>query len=100
MSTVKLASRRTALVKYQNGMQVSSNYENYPRLQSIVLYPYGVIKRQWKIDDLTTKNSIKHASVDVRLIFIAYNLKRIFNKYVEKVPKMYGVVLLGSYGRF
>jgi len=36
------------------------------------------MKRQWGYDHIMTKKTMKHASADVGLIFIAYNLKRLF----------------------
>ncbi len=45
----------------------------------IVEHPYGIIKRQWFFCYVMTKKTIRHASADVRLIFTAFNLRRIFN---------------------
>lgn len=40
-----------------------------------------------------TKKTIKHASADVRLIFTAYNLRRIFNLIDQNLLKQYLKVL-------
>jgi transposase len=55
------------------------NPEIYKLRQSIVEHPFGTIKRSWGFDHIMTKKSIKHASADVGLIFVAYNLKRLLN---------------------
>jgi hypothetical protein len=44
-----------------------------------VEHPYGIIKRQWGYSYIMTKKSMKRASADVGLIFVAYNLRRIIN---------------------
>jgi hypothetical protein len=74
---------------YQNKVRIENNYEIYRRRQAIVEHPYGVIKRQWDFYYIMTKKTIKHASADVGLIFIAYNLKRIFNLIDLNMLKMY-----------
>ena len=63
----------------QNRKQIEANPELYKRRQSIVEHPYGTIKRQWGFSYIMTKKTMKHASADVGLIFIVYNLKRIMN---------------------
>lgn len=55
------------------------NPEIYKLRQSIVEHPFGTMKRSWGFDHIMTKKTIKHASADVGLIFVAYNLKRILN---------------------
>jgi hypothetical protein len=55
------------------------NPEIYKRRQAIVEHPFGTMKRSWGFDHIMTKKTIKHASADVGLIFVAYNLKRILN---------------------
>ena len=64
---------------HQNKVRIENNYETYRRRQAIVEHPYGIIKRQWGFYYISTKKTIKHASADVGLIFVAYNLRRIWN---------------------
>jgi hypothetical protein len=63
----------------QNKRNIENNPQLYRQRQSIVEHPFGTIKRQWGYDHIMTKKTKKHASADVGLIFIAYNLKRLFN---------------------
>ena len=58
---------------------MDANKQRYRKRQAIVEHPYGVIKRQWGFYFISTKKGIKRASADVGLIFVAYNLRRIFN---------------------
>ena len=51
--------------------------------------PYGVIKRQWDFYYIMTKKNIKRAKADARMIFTAYNLRRIFNILDKNVLKAY-----------
>ena len=74
---------------YDNKIRIENNYETYSRRHAIVEHPYGVIKRQWDFYYIMTKKTIKHDSADVGLIFIAYNLKRIFNLVDLDILKMY-----------
>jgi len=62
-----------------NRENISKTPEIYAQRQSIVEHPFGTMKRQWGFDHIMTKKTIKRASADVGLIFIAYNLKRIIN---------------------
>lgn len=62
-----------------NKKNVEQNPQAYKRRQAIVEHPYGTIKRQWGFDHITTKRTKLRASADVGLMFIAYNLKRIWN---------------------
>jgi hypothetical protein len=64
---------------YDNKVRIEQNKEMYRRRQAIVEHPYGIIKRQWDYYYIMTKKSIKRASSDVGLIFVAYNLRRIMN---------------------
>jgi hypothetical protein len=57
----------------------TQNPEIYAQRQSIVEHPFGTMKRQWGFDHILTKKTMKRASSDVGFIFIAYNLRRIFN---------------------
>lgn len=63
----------------KNKQTIEANEAIYKKRQSIVEHPYGVIKRQWGFYYVTTKKGIKHASADVGLMFIAYNLRRLMN---------------------
>jgi transposase len=62
-----------------NKQSIAQNKNYYRRRQAIVEHPYGTIKRQWGFNYIMTKRTIKRASSDVGLIFIAYNLRRILN---------------------
>lgn len=62
-----------------NKNNIEANPELYKRRQAIVEHPYGTIKRQWGFSYIMTKKSMKHASSDVGLILVAYNLRRIIN---------------------
>ena len=64
---------------YENKQRIEQNKQLYRRRQAIVEHPYGIIKRQWGFYFISTKKGIKRAAADVGLIFIAYNLRRIFN---------------------
>jgi hypothetical protein len=46
------------------------------------------MKRQWGFDHITTKKTKQRASADIGLIFIAYNLKRIWN-IVKAIKRPY-----------
>lgn len=63
----------------QNAKRVLHNAQAYKKRQAIVEHPYGTIKRQWGFDHITTKKTKQRASADIGFIFIAYNLKRIWN---------------------
>nr|WP_317124804.1 transposase [Aureibaculum luteum] len=63
----------------QNAKRVLENPQAYKRRQAIVEHPYGTMKRQWGFDHIITKQTKLRASADVGLIFIAYNLTRIWN---------------------
>lgn len=64
---------------FENKQRMDANKELYRKRQAIVEHPYGVIKRQWGFYYISTKKGIKRAAADVGLIFVAYNLRRIFN---------------------
>jgi len=63
----------------QNAKRVANNKETYKKRQAIVEHPFGTIKRQWGFDHIMTKKTKQRASADIGFIFIAYNLKRIWN---------------------
>lgn len=68
----------------ENAQRVLQNPEAYKKRQAIVEHPYGTIKRQWGFNHITTKKTKQRASADVGFMFIAYNLKRIWNILREK----------------
>ncbi|QCX37333.1 IS1182 family transposase [Aureibaculum algae] len=73
--------QRSEFQKYieENARQVLKNPKAYKKRQAIVEHPYGTIKRQWGFNYITTKKTKQRASADVGLMFIVYNLKRIWN---------------------
>jgi ABC-type arginine transport system ATPase subunit len=77
-----------------NKKRLAENMELYRKRQAIVEHPFGIIKRQWDFYYIMTKKSIKHATADVGLIFISYNLRRIFNILDQNLLKKYLKVLL------
>lgn len=62
-----------------NKKRMDANKQLYRKRQAIVEHPYGVIKRQWGFYYISTKKGMKRAAADAGLIFVAYNLRRIFN---------------------
>jgi len=80
-----------------NRIRMENNLATYKRRQAIVEHPYGTIKRQWGFSYITTKKTIKRASADVGLMFVAYNIRRIMNilgkielkKYLQQVVFSY-----------
>ena len=72
-----------------NKIRHDQNKTLYRRRQAIVEHPYGTIKRQWGFNYIMTKRTIKRASADVGLIFIAYNLRRIMNIIGIEVLRKY-----------
>ena len=79
---------------YENKQRIENNKELFRRRQAIVEHPYGTIKRQWDFSYIMTKKSIKRASADVGLIFVAYNLRRIMNLIGNDRLKVYLTALL------
>lgn len=73
----------------QNKTRIEQKQEIYKLRQSIAEHPYGTIKRQWGYDHVITKKTKKHASADVGLIMVAYNLRRLFNIIDKKQLKQY-----------
>ena len=63
----------------QNKLNILADPDFYKQRQSLVEHPFGTMKRQWGFDHIMTKKTKKHASADVGFIFIAYNLRRLFN---------------------
>src|SRR5690554_3704253 len=77
----------------KNKQRIKENYEIYQKRQAIVEHPFGIIKRQWGFDHIMTKKTKKRASADVGLIYIAFNLRRIFNILNQNDLKKYLSVL-------
>lgn len=50
---------------------------------------YGTIKRQWNFHYIITKKGKDRASSDVGFMFVAYNLRRIFNLVDQEALKKY-----------
>lgn len=73
----------------QNKERIQDNKEYYRRRQAIVEHPYGTIKRQWGFNYILTKKYIERASADVGLMFVAYNLRRLFNILDKNAVKEY-----------
>ena len=63
----------------KNKKNIEANPELYKRRQALVEHPFGTMKRQWGFDHIMTKKTKARASADVGFIFIAYNLRRLFN---------------------
>jgi len=74
---------------FENKQRMEANKELYRKRQAIVEHPYGIIKRQWGFYYVSTKKGINRATADIGLIFVAYNLRRIFNLVDKKVLKAY-----------
>ena len=77
----------------KNKQRIKENYEIYQQRQAIVEHPFGIIKRQWGFDHIMTKKTKKRASADVGLIYIAFNLRRIFNILNQNELKKYLSIL-------
>lgn len=73
----------------KNKQRMKENYEIYQKRQAIVEHPFGIIKRQWGFDHIMTKKTIQRASADVGLIYVAFNLRRIFNILSQKELKKF-----------
>jgi len=70
--------------EFQPAIELNKYYiDKYPELykqrQAIVEHPFGTLKRQWGFDYVITKKTMEKASADVGFMFIAYNLRRLFN---------------------
>ena len=85
----------------QNKINIEADKEIYKQRQCIVEHPYGILKRQWGFYYIMTKKGKQRASADVGLMFVAYNLRRLFNiidknelqKYLEKlVPYFFSIL--------
>lgn len=63
----------------RNKENILANPGLYKQRQALVEHPFGTMKRQWGFDHIMTKKTKARASADVGFIFIAFNLRRIFN---------------------
>ena len=61
----------------------------YKRRQAIIEHNYGTIKRQWNFHYIITKKGKDRASSNVGFMFVAYNLRRIFNLVDQEALKKY-----------
>ena len=78
----------------QNKANIKANPDLYKLRQSLVEHPFGTMKRQWGYDHIMTKKTMKHAAADVGLIFIAYNLRRLFKIVgIERLKEVFPLVL-------
>lgn len=73
----------------QNRLNIAANPKLYKKRQAIVEHPYGIIKRQWGFNYITTKRTKKRASADVGLMFVAFNLRRLMNIIDKNVFKKF-----------
>lgn len=73
----------------RNKAFMRTNTQLYKERAAIVEHPFGTMKRQWGFDYIITKRTMKRASADVGFIFIAYNLRRIFNLVSKEKLKTY-----------
>ncbi|MEW4923667.1 transposase [Algibacter sp. 2305UL17-15] len=86
--------QRSEFQKYieENAQQVLKNPKAYKKRQAIVEHPYGTIKRQWGFSYISTKKTTQRASADVGFMFIAYNLKRIWNILKTKKQTLFRAI--------
>jgi transposase len=80
-----------------NKERIESNKEYYRKRQAIVEHPYGTIKRQWGFNYIMTKKHKERAEADVGLMFVAYNLRRIFNILDKNELKEYLKILIACF---
>lgn len=81
----------------QNKENIKTNSELYKQRQALVEHPFGTMKRQWGFDHIMTKKTKKHASADVGLIFIAYNLRRLLTILgIERLREVFALILAQS----
>jgi transposase len=78
----------------ENKVRLEQNKDLYSKRQAIIEHTYGIFKRQWDFYYVMTKKSIKHASADVGLIFVALNLRRIINIVgVDKLRAYFNAII-------
>ena len=78
----------------QNQQNIQQHPEQYKKRQAIIEHNYGIIKRQWGFNYITTKQGMQRAAADVGLMFVAYNLRRIINIIGQTDLKKYLQVLV------
>ena len=77
----------------KNRVNIQTDPDFYKQRQAIVEHPFGTMKRSWGYDHIMTKKTKKHASADVGFIFIAYNLRRLFNILgTKELKKLFGAI--------
>ena len=81
----------------RNKENILANPGLYKQRQALVEHPFGTMKRQWGFDHIMTKKTKARASADVGFIFIAYNLRRIFNIIGIKQLMAYMDTLIASF---
>jgi transposase len=78
----------------ENKERIEKNKDLYSQRQAIVEHTYGIFKRQWDFYYVMTKKTIKHASADVGLIFVALNFRRILNIVgIDKLKDYFNVII-------
>lgn len=83
----------------QNKERIQQNKQHYRKRQAIVEHPYGTIKRQWGFDYIITKKYKQRASADTGFMFIAYNLRRLFNILGKNALKEHLIKVLDRFLR-
>ena len=73
----------------KNKQNIEAMPATYKKRQAIVEHPYGTIKSQWGFYYISTKRGSNHASADVGLMFVAYNLRRLMNIIDKNVFKKF-----------
>lgn len=72
-----------------NRRNVEEKEHLYKRRQAIIEHNYGTIKRQWNFHYIITKKGMDRAASDVGFMFVAYNLRKIFNLISQEALKKY-----------
>lgn len=84
----------------ENKERLEKNKDLYSQRQAIIEHTYGIFKRQWDFYYVMTKKTIKHASADVGLIFVALNFRRIMNILGFDKLNAYFKALIASFCSF
>lgn len=84
----------------RNREWITQNADLYKQRQAIVEHPFGTIKRQWGYSYVLTKKGRHRASVDVGLMFIAYNLRRLLTIVGKDKLMKYLSAILASFLAF
>jgi hypothetical protein len=96
--TARLIHRSEFADYYEKNRRNTLDKEQlYKRRQTIVEHPFGTLKRQWGFSYILTKKGISRASSDVGFMFIAYNLRRIFNILTRDQLKEYLRILVSLF---